>query len=185
MTIKIHKTLFKKKAISPLIATVLLIAFAIALGAIIMNWGKTYVEEEMESSRSEYYAIKECERDIELNIKEVGNKPKLCYDYDGSTNLTIDFILYNTGPREIEGVRIVVIGADGSINQTGSNFKIENTSIPPGGLLRNITSFIVPSSFGDLVQIEFIPFLNTTGSFAPVLCSKRSLIKSGTGLSTC
>lgn len=38
-----------KKAISPLIATVLLVLFALVLGAITMNWGKSYVgavEEE-------------------------------------------------------------------------------------------------------------------------------------------
>ena len=33
-----------KKAVSPLIATVLLIAFAVALGAVVMNWGRSYVE---------------------------------------------------------------------------------------------------------------------------------------------
>jgi flagellin-like protein len=33
-----------RRAISPLIATVFLIAFAVALGAVIMSLGKTYVE---------------------------------------------------------------------------------------------------------------------------------------------
>ena len=32
-----------KKALSPLIATILLVAFAIALGTIVMGWGKDYV----------------------------------------------------------------------------------------------------------------------------------------------
>ena len=33
-----------KKAISPLIATILLVVFALVLGAITMSWGKGYVE---------------------------------------------------------------------------------------------------------------------------------------------
>ena len=33
-----------KRAISPLIATILLVLFALVLGAITMNWGKSYVE---------------------------------------------------------------------------------------------------------------------------------------------
>ncbi len=173
-----------RRAISPLIATVILIAFAVALGAIVMNWGKTYVEEEMESSRTEFYAIKECERDIELKIKEVNNKPQLCYNYNESeTNLEIDFMLENTGPRTIEGIRITAIGADQSINSTGSNFLIENTSIVPGGALRNVTRFVVSSTFGSLVQVEFTAFLNTTGSVERTLCSKKSLVK--TDLATC
>ena len=166
-----------KKAISPLIATVLLIAFSIALGAIIMNWGKTYVETEMESSRIEYYSIKECERDIEITIKEVNFRPQICYTYDGSTNFTIDFMIENTGPRVVEGIRIRAIGISGDVNMTGSNFKIENTSIVPGGILKNVTTFIVPSAFGGLAQVEFIPFLNTTGSLDKTLCSKRALEK--------
>jgi flagellin-like protein len=40
--------LFKgsKKGLSPLIATVLLIAFAVAMGAMIMNWGSSFGENE-------------------------------------------------------------------------------------------------------------------------------------------
>jgi len=34
-----------KRGVSPLIATVLLIAFAVALGAVVMNWGSSYVSE--------------------------------------------------------------------------------------------------------------------------------------------
>lgn len=33
-----------KKGLSPLIATVLLIAFAVALGVMVMNWGKSAAE---------------------------------------------------------------------------------------------------------------------------------------------
>jgi len=180
----VKQRVLNKKAISPLIATVILIAFAVALGAIIMNWGKAYVEKEMESSITEYYSIKECERDIELKIKELGGRPKLCYNYNSSgTNLEIDFMLENTGPRTIEGIRIIAIGADSSFNSTGSNFLIENTTIVPGGILRNITTFVVPSTFGSLVQVEFIPFLNTTGSIERTLCSKKALIK--TDLAIC
>jgi flagellin-like protein len=34
-----------KKGLSPLIATLLLVIFAIALGSIVMSWGKEYVEQ--------------------------------------------------------------------------------------------------------------------------------------------
>lgn len=33
-----------KKAVSPLVATILLIVFALALGTVVMNWGKVYIE---------------------------------------------------------------------------------------------------------------------------------------------
>ncbi|MFC1728027.1 archaellin/type IV pilin N-terminal domain-containing protein [Nanoarchaeota archaeon] len=34
-----------KKALSPLVATLLLVVFAIALGSVVMSWGKAYVEQ--------------------------------------------------------------------------------------------------------------------------------------------
>ena len=34
-----------KKGLSPLMATLLLVIFAIALGSVVMSWGKEYVEE--------------------------------------------------------------------------------------------------------------------------------------------
>ena len=35
-----------KQAISPLVATILLLAFSIAIGAVVMSWGESYVEEK-------------------------------------------------------------------------------------------------------------------------------------------
>ena len=35
----------EKKGMSPLVATVLLIAFAVALGAVVLNWGEEFVQE--------------------------------------------------------------------------------------------------------------------------------------------
>ena len=37
---------FGRRGVSPLIATVVLIGFAVSLGAVIMSWGKTIFEEE-------------------------------------------------------------------------------------------------------------------------------------------
>ena len=34
-----------KRALSPLVATILLVIFALVIGTITMNWGKTYVEQ--------------------------------------------------------------------------------------------------------------------------------------------
>ena len=174
-----------RKAVSPLIATVLLIAFAIALGAIVMNWGKSWVEEEMESGQEEFYASKECDRDIQLGIKSIGNRPQLCYSYNGD-NLTIDFMIYNGGPRTVEGIRVIAYGSNGSINQTTKAEALENTSIAPGGSLKDDASFLVDTGdLGTLAQVEFVAYLNTSGYAGPWLCTKNALVKTGSQLSTC
>ena len=46
-----------KKAVSPLIATIILIAFAVALGAVVMNIGKGYVEDIPEPAGKDTAAI--------------------------------------------------------------------------------------------------------------------------------
>ena len=35
----------KKRALSPLVATILLVAFALVIGTVTMNWGRSYVEK--------------------------------------------------------------------------------------------------------------------------------------------
>lgn len=55
-----------KKALSPLMATLLLVAFAIVVGAITMNWGKSYVEKiEVKEP------VEKLESSIVINIKDV------------------------------------------------------------------------------------------------------------------
>ncbi len=174
-----------RKAVSPLIATVLLIAFAIALGAIVMNWGKSWVEEEMQSGQEEFYASKECDRDIQLGIKSIGNRPQLCYNHSG-TSLTIDFMIYNGGPRTVEGIRVIAYGSLGESNETSSSDGIESTAISPGGILKSTATFTVDNStFGTLAQVEFVAYLNTSGYAQAWLCTKNALIKTGTQLATC
>ena len=186
MRIKTKQSRFlNKKAVSPLIATVLLIAFAIALGAIVMNWGKTWVEEEMESGQEEFYASKECDRDIQLGIKSIGNRPQLCYSYS-SGNLTIEFMVSNGGPRTIGGLRVIAYGTNGSINQTTSAEALENTPLAPGAALKDDASFLINADdFGTLAQVEFVAYLNTSGYAEPWLCTKNALIKTGSQLATC
>jgi flagellin-like protein len=181
---KINIRIFNKKAVSPLIATVLLIAFAIALGSIVMNWGKTYVEEEMESGQTEFYASKECDRDIDIRIKTIGGRPQLCYDLTG-TNLDLDFMIYNAGPRTVEGIKVIAYGNRGYINETSKAFEAENMSIAPGQSKRYVVNFTVDSGFTSLAQVEFIAYLNTTGTSGPTLCTKNALIKTGSDFGRC
>ncbi len=174
-----------KKAVSPLIATVLLIAFAIALGAIVMNWGKTYVEGEMESGTAEYYASRECDRDIRLSIKDVARRPQLCYNHTGD-EVSIRFMVENAGPRTVEGIRLTVFGTNGGVYQTDETHGIERTQIPPGQILLNTTTFDVDSeTFGTVAQVEFTAYLETTGQAGPHLCSNNPLIRTGTALAPC
>ncbi len=60
-----------KDAIAPLVATLLLISFAVALGVVIMNFGRAQADLQAE-----------CAIDIGLKLAEIGGEPDLCYDPD-------------------------------------------------------------------------------------------------------
>ncbi len=45
--------LMQKRGISPLVATLLLVAFALVIGAITMTWGKSYVEKAQEQPKKD------------------------------------------------------------------------------------------------------------------------------------
>lgn len=77
-----------KKAISPLIATLLLIAFTVALGVMIMNWGSTLVD----------YGT--CDG---VKISIPAEKNSMCYKSDTQK---IFFIVKNDGNSEITSLII-------------------------------------------------------------------------------
>lgn len=96
-----------KKGISPLIATVLLIAFAVALGAVVMSWGRGYVEDTAEQAESQAGSKIECSMnsDIEFFRNPSTNKKWIC---NSTTNYT--FVIQNTGNTEFTGLRVLAIG---------------------------------------------------------------------------
>jgi len=70
-----------KKGLSPLVATMILVVFALIIGAITMNWGQSYVEEieENEEQELKYGTItidmQEIDSDLKrLQIKHVTGK---------------------------------------------------------------------------------------------------------------
>lgn len=81
-----------KKAVSPLIATVLLIAFAVSLGAVLL----TYLTSFGECSGTE------------IEIPTVSGEPQVCYNTQ--TN-KLEFTVENTGSESIEYLKLALTGA--------------------------------------------------------------------------
>lgn len=105
----------EKKGMSPLIATVLLIAFAVALGAMIMNWSSSIGE----SSGPDCSAIT-----MIIN-------PFLCY----ADNL-IKISIKNTG-EAVEAVSVKI--SDANIE---TDVLLKNSKLSKGGVLRREIPFV-------------------------------------------
>ncbi|MBI4451263.1 hypothetical protein HY642_04780 [Candidatus Woesearchaeota archaeon] len=93
-----------RRGISPLIATVLLISFSVALGAVVMSWGETYIEEKAEFATNVREYGTGCGQ-AELSITVVRDAPRVCY------RATEVEIYVENGPNaELSGIKAVIVG---------------------------------------------------------------------------
>lgn len=62
---------YKKRGISPLIATVLLIGFTITVAAVLMTWAGDYVKEKAEKEGLKGEAQSECATSVDIKLKNL------------------------------------------------------------------------------------------------------------------
>ena len=166
-----------KKGVSPLIATVLLIAFAVALGAVIMNWGRSFVQERTTDVEETTKTETSCSLDVQLKVTEISGTPQVCYGGSGS-NGYIEFTIENQGKKAIESLGIVIGGSNGIYN----NASLNSTSIILGGaVFKNITYDF--STYGPVRYITFIPSIDVGG--ATTVCSGSRLQKDTNQIRNC
>ncbi|PLW79781.1 hypothetical protein C0585_06140 [Candidatus Woesearchaeota archaeon] len=163
--------LFNKKGVSPLIATVLLIAFAVALGVVVMNWGKDYVETTAKDAGEKADADLSCQMDIDIGIKEIGNVEKICYTAN-ATDKILEFMLENTGRESIQGIRMVLIDSDDNIHQAdNTSFELNAGSVSS----KYIYDYNSTSLGTELQYVEIIPLVTVKGKTTPQACSSSSV----------
>ncbi len=135
-----------RKGISPLIATVLLIAFAVALGAMIMNWSSNLLSE----SRIEG----ECGK---AKLSLVG---KFCFK-DNHINLEV----LNSGETNVEELVLKSSGKD-----VESETKIKDSRLSPNQRLAKQIPYLRAQ---DNAHYEIIPSLGAEGN--RVKCDKSAI----------
>jgi len=148
-------SLRSKKAVSPLIATVLLIAFAVALGAVVMNWGRSYVETGAEELPGEEHAaggtVSICGGNIALDIVKIGGKPNICFD---SGENIVKYTIENKGTMTIDSVKFQVIGTNDIFNSQISTLAAAD--------IKKSTIGYDEGKYGAIEQARFIPVVSST-----------------------
>jgi len=99
-----------KKGISPIIATVLLLAFSIALGAIVITFSQKTTSDITQSAETIINKEIQCSLDMSVAIFEINHQPFICYNRTNSNNLEI--ILENQGGETIPGIQIVTLDSE-------------------------------------------------------------------------
>jgi flagellin-like protein len=103
-----------KRGVSPLVATILLIAFAIALGAVVMSYGSAYYGSKQVGGEGASTAspIRQC-GNVELMLYEINGIPQVCYGGSGAEGY-VNFMLDNKGNVDVEELLVTIIGEKGS-----------------------------------------------------------------------
>ena len=131
---------FNKRGVSPLIATVLLISFAVALGSVVLNWGRNINLTGGGCSG------------VSMKIRNIG-EAEACYSGSGQ-NGYINFFIDNTGSKDISGLDIWIMGEKGT-----KLLDLNNLSINKGELLsvndKSITYDF--DTYGVINEIRFFP----------------------------
>ncbi len=140
------RALSSKRGISPLIATVLLIAFAVALGAMIMNWSSNLLSE------SSLEGV--CEK---VKISLVG---KFCWK-DNQINIEV----LNSGTSEIQEL---VLRA--SSNEAENEIHMKDSTL---GVNLRFARQVAFSKGAEGTKYEVIPSVGNSGS--KILCDKKSV----------
>lgn len=136
-----------KKALSPLMATIILIAFSIGLGAIVMTWGQSYIEENAQF------------------VQGSGECDTVTYDiYEENVCIRdnqVEFYLEN-GETDLTGLKMAIIGTDGVKNVDKKiNIKSGNTEL-----------IKVPyDNIGAVKQVKIIPEIKSG------ICNAKSTVK--------
>lgn len=148
-----------KKAMSPLIATVLLIAFAVALGAMIMNWS---AEEVTAHGGADNPVTGDPCASVALEVREVFGEKALCHK-EGQLQFNIE----NSGRVEIKGIQLRTL--DGELKEVKE--LIPGSQMPVGGTFGYKTQLADTSK----LHVELVPYIiiNNNNHF----CPKRAVVQ--------
>ncbi len=140
-----------KKAVSPMVATILLIAFAIALGAVVMNWGKGYIEEKAEFVQGGAATAPASCDSIVFSVLDTGSTQACVSENE------IRAYIQNDG-TEINNLKASVIASGGVSN----NDNLLSSVLKSADAI-NIRIPYSPAS-GEIIQVKLIPQIEVDGN---------------------
>jgi hypothetical protein len=150
-----------KRAITPLVATILLVAFSVGLGALVMSWGEEYIEEKAEFVQGTAEVKSGCDA-AKIDIIKISGQAQICTDAQG-----IQFWLDNGPDIDLYNIHARVAG------QNGVDVREEILSEPL--LKSNAVKSVIPydRSIGQILQLKLTPKIWTGRDVA--ICSQSSI----------
>jgi hypothetical protein len=127
----------RRKGIAPLVATLLLLTFAVSIGFLFMSFGRAQVDLEAT-----------CTIDIGLNFLEIGGKKQICMN---RVKNDLTFTVQNGVNIAIDGVKVSVIGSE-----RAESYDLNDAKMSKAGSYVTHLGYNEELS-GDIRQLKIIP----------------------------
>jgi hypothetical protein len=143
-----------KQGIAPIIATLVLISFAVVIGVVVMNFGRAQVQLESK-----------CAADIGLSFSEIAGEKQICFD---NKKDIIKLSVENGVNTEVTSLMVNVIGTE-----RAESFNLEDANIFKAGVYLTDLGYNVAAN-GEIRQVKIIPLI--TPFDEEVVCTEQALV---------
>ncbi|PIY60471.1 hypothetical protein COY95_01585 [Candidatus Woesearchaeota archaeon CG_4_10_14_0_8_um_filter_47_5] len=154
-----------KKGVSPLIATVILIAFAISIGAVVMNIGKSYVDDQ----RNQENLLSGCPGKTQISWYKSSGEDLVCLEGDN-----VVFTVENGPAVELADLKVIIEGEKNFLTKE----QILDEPLAKTGLIK-IELPYNKNIYGPAKQVKVIPIVEVEDE--PKYCQERELVKTPVG----
>lgn len=149
------------KGITPLVATILLVAFSVGLGALVMSWGEDYIAEKAEFVQGTAEVKSGCDA-ASIQLIRISGTPQVCIGPEG-VNLWID-----NGPNvDLYNIHARIAGQNG----VDVMEDILEQPLLRGNAIK--TTIPINPQLGALLQVRLTPKFWTGKDIA--LCTQSAL----------
>jgi FlaG/FlaF family flagellin (archaellin) len=152
-----------KKALSPLIAAVLLIVVVVGIGAVVTGMVRNLVSENKETIDTKSDEMT-CSRDVVISIVDIDGEPQICEGVG-----YINFILENSGAVDIDDFQLMVFGTTGIYR----NESISASDTLTQGEAQEFNGNF--SSVGTTEQVKIVPKLRKSRQSGYHFCNDVAL----------
>jgi flagellin-like protein len=154
--------MFNKKGVSPLVATILLVAFSVGLGALVMSWGEDYIEQKAGFVQGGDEVKTGCDS-VDMDLIRIGGVPQVC-----RTQNSIEIWLDNGPNIDLNNLRARIAGfndiavQDSVLNQPLTKENSEKISVP------------FNPDIGQILQVKLTPKIWQSGKV--LSCPQKAIV---------
>ena len=160
-----------KKAISPLIAAVLLVVIVVTIGAAVMALVRNYLTEGEKQVTVGKESIK-CGRDTSIELVLVNNNYQICNGTHATDPdlASLNFYIENTGTTDVIDAQVRIVGTSGIFQ----NDSVLNDTLLMGHTVLVNMSYS-PASVGRFREVKIVPRINLPGITEHAFCSDSGI----------